>query len=108
MIIAVDFDGTLCSNEYPEIGVPNTSLIRALMRWRNMSEENELILWTCRCGKELKDALEWCKFFELEFDAVNENVPSNKAKYENDARKVFADIYLDDRALSIEKFCKIY
>lgn len=30
-IIAVDFDGTLCENKYPEIGEPNMELIDFLM-----------------------------------------------------------------------------
>ena len=29
-IIAVDFDGTLCENEWPKIGTPNFELIRYL------------------------------------------------------------------------------
>ena len=31
MIIAVDFDGTLCENDYPRIGRPNTKLINHLI-----------------------------------------------------------------------------
>lgn len=30
-IIAVDFDGTLCENKWPEIGEPNTELIGYLI-----------------------------------------------------------------------------
>ena len=37
-IIAVDFDGTLCENKWPEIGMPNEELIDYLKkktgRWR--------------------------------------------------------------------------
>lgn len=29
-IIAVDFDGTLCENKWPEIGIPNEELIEYL------------------------------------------------------------------------------
>lgn len=47
-IIAVDFDGTLCENKYPEIGKPNGVLIDDL----KMRKDNgaKLILWTCRVG----------------------------------------------------------
>lgn len=107
MIIAVDFDGTLCTNEYPEIGEPNLLLINALKRWKQSSDDNELVLWTCRCDDDLYHALNWCEMYGLNFDAVNDNVPSNKVKYENDARKVFADMYIDDRAVSVEKFIDI-
>ena len=31
-IIAVDFDGTLCTNKYPDIGEPNKNLIAYLKK----------------------------------------------------------------------------
>lgn len=95
-IIAVDFDGTLCNDCYPEIGEPNHTLIAALHR---MQRKNcRLILWTCRCGEKLEEAVEWCRSFGLEFDAVNSNVPEIIRKYGSDSRKIYADIYLDDRS----------
>lgn len=33
-IIAVDFDGTLCENKWPEIGIPNEELIEYLKKDR--------------------------------------------------------------------------
>lgn len=95
-IIAVDFDGTLCANVYPEIGTPNLALITLLKRLR--TEGCQLILWTCRCGALLEEALEWCRQFQLGFDAVNENVEETLQKYGTDSRKVFADVYIDDRS----------
>ena len=47
-IIAVDFDGTLCENRYPEIGKPNEKVINYLIK--RQKEGDKLILWTCRCG----------------------------------------------------------
>ena len=95
-IIAVDFDGTLCEDAYPDMGMPNLYLIQILKKMRTQGKQ--LILWTCRSGKELEAAVNWCRQFELEFDAVNRNVPENIEKYGTDTRKVYADIYLDDRA----------
>lgn len=95
-IIAVDFDGTLCEDAYPEMGEPNLYLIQILKELKLQGKQ--LILWTCRCGKELEEAVHWCRKFELEFDAVNQNVPENIKKYGTDTRKVYADLYLDDKA----------
>lgn len=95
-IIAVDFDGTLCEDAYPEMGEPNLSLIQILRDLKRQGRQ--LILWTCRCGQELEEAVHWCRKFELEFDAVNQNVPENIKKYGTDTRKVYADLYLDDKA----------
>lgn len=95
-IIAVDFDGTLCSDCYPEIGVPNLPLIYFLRQLRKQGKQ--LILWTCRCGRRLEEATEWCAGFGLEFDAVNENVAETLEKYGTESRKISADVYIDDRA----------
>lgn len=95
--IAVDFDGTLCVNKYPEIGLPNLSLIDRLIK---LKENNTLILWTCRNGDQLTKAVEWCKNHGLEFDFINENSELTLAKYDRvDSRKITADIYIDDRAM---------
>lgn len=92
-IVAVDFDGTLSLDaQYPNIGRFNTHLYEALMKLRGIGWS--IVLWTCREGKELKEAVEWCKMNGLEFDAINENPPEVSFK----SRKVVADMYIDDRA----------
>lgn len=95
MIIAVDFDGTLCANAWPDIGDPNTKLIEHLIRKRE-DDGAQLILWTMREGALLKRAVEWCAMHGLYFDAVNDNLPALKEAFGNNPRKVFADIYIDD------------
>ena len=101
MIIAVDFDGILCQNRFPEIGPPNyevISLVRELM-----DRGHEVVLWTTRNGDELKEAVEWCEDRELHFCAVNFPAPSNAAEYADkypvQSRKIYADIYIDDHNL---------
>ena len=92
-IVAVDFDGTLSlDSQYPNIGRFNTPLYEALMKLKSIGWS--IVLWTCREGKELKEAVEWCKMNGLEFDAINENPPEVSFK----SRKVVADMYIDDNA----------
>lgn len=100
MIIAVDFDGTLCENKYPSAGEPNTPLLDALRSLRK-DDKAEVILWTCRTGKELDFAVEWCKKRGLIFDAVNENLPRIIKQFGGDNRKVFANIYIDDACVDL-------
>ena len=95
-IVAVDFDGTLCTDCYPAIGMPNVRLISLLRELR--AQGRQVILWTCRCGAYLEEAVEWCRRFGLEFDAVHENVPETLAQYGSDSRKISADVYIDDRS----------
>jgi len=96
-IIAVDFDGTLCFSNWPELGEPNRPLIEYLKVWRNQG--NKLILWTCRAGEALDKAISWCQDQQLEFDAVNDNLPEVVEKYGNNSRKITCDYYIDDKAM---------
>ena len=98
-VIAVDFDGTLCENKWPEIGEPNEEVIRYLQD-QKLRVGVKIILWTCRAGKELDDALLWCYHHGLMVDAVNENLPEVIALYGNDSRKVSADLYIDDKSVA--------
>ncbi|MEY8515351.1 hypothetical protein AALC25_00215 [Lachnospiraceae bacterium 29-84] len=94
-IIAVDFDGTLCEDKWPEIGEANDALITYLMRQRGTGIK--LILWTCRAGERLEEAVRWCSAHGLYFDAVNENLPEVLEWMGGDSRKIFAHEYIDDR-----------
>ena len=101
-IIAVDFDGTLCVDKYPLIGSPKREVIDHIKKLK-IENNYMLVLWTCRSGQALKRAVSWCKGQGLTFDYVNENVPSLVKLFTNDCRKVFADIYLDDKALNVKE-----
>jgi hypothetical protein len=98
-IIAVDFDGTLCENKWPEIGMPNEELIEYLKKRQANGEK--LILWTNRVGNRLDEAVKWSAEKGLVFDAVNENLPEIVEAFGVDSRKIFANEYIDDRNRSI-------
>ena len=98
-VIAVDFDGTLCREQWPEIGEENFGLIEWLKECRNKGDK--LILYTCREDELLEAAVKWCAERGLRFDAVNQNLPERTARYGGDCRKISADIYLDDRAIGV-------
>ena len=98
--IAIDFDGCLCKpGAWPGIGAPNWRVIEAALKER--ADGAALILWTCREGDMLQQALDACKGWGLEFDAVNESLPEWRERYENDPRKIGASEYWDDRARSM-------
>lgn len=95
-IIAVDFDGTLCENKWPGIGEPNYEVMTYILEERKKGAK--IILWTCREGRDLADALVWCMEHGLCFDTVNKNLPEIIDKFGGDQRKIFANEYIDDRA----------
>lgn len=103
--VAVDFDGTLCADAFPEIGEPNPVVIDYVKKLA--AEGSKIILHTCRengTRKLLDEAVAFCNAQEIPLFAVNEN-PGNlhPARYglsPNDGRKVYADLYIDDKALN--------
>ncbi len=97
MIIAVDFDGTIVTHEYPKIGREIPFAIDTLKRLQQ-NPEIQLLLWTVREGKELEEAVEYCKSKGLEFYAVNNNYPEETSK-DAQPRKLKADLFIDDRNL---------
>lgn len=94
-IVAVDFDGTLCENAFPEIGKPKKEVIQAIKEYKGFGWK--VILWTCRNKEHLTKAIEWCKKQGLEFDAINTNLPEVQEIFGGDTRKIFADAYIDDK-----------
>ena len=97
MIIAVDFDGTIVTHEYPKIGKELPFAIDALKRLQE-NPENLLILWTVREGIELEEAIEFCRNRGLEFYAINNNYPEEMPG-DQQPRKLKADLFIDDRNL---------
>ena len=92
--IAVDFDGTIVEHEYPEIGKEK---LFAFLTLKELAKKGaRLILWTFRTGKELEDAVEFCRKNGVEFYAVNKNYPE-EIMNETVGRKIDADIFIDDR-----------
>lgn|GEM_PF-320701 len=104
-VYAVDFDGTLCTNAYPKIGQPKYKIIDYIKEIQRQG--NKTILWTCRSGKQLEEAVVWCEEKGLEFDAVNENLPELIEKYGNDSRKISANQYIDDKSVNVEEIEKM-
>jgi len=92
--IAIDFDGTIVEHEYPEIGKDK---LFAFETMRELQKHGALlILWTFRAGRELDDAVEYCRKKGIEFYAVNKNYPEEKFD-QGISRKINADVYIDDK-----------
>lgn len=94
-IIAIDFDGTIAKTRFPVIVelLPEAKIF--IRKWRHMG--HKVILWTCREGKYLEEAVQYCKANGIEFDYVNENVPEVIESFGGNPRKLAYDFCIDDK-----------
>ncbi len=95
MIIAVDFDGTLHTGQYPAIGLVAPDAISTMKKLKE--DGHYLIINTARSGKPLIEAINWLLEKGIPFDRVNDNEPTNVEKYGNNSRKIYAHCYIDDK-----------
>ena len=87
-IISIDYDDTIVYANYPEVGI-----------MKLYSEGHTIIINTCRSGEHQKMAEEYLRQSGVLFHHINENHPDNIAQYDSDSRKIFADVYIDDKQL---------
>lgn len=102
-VLAVDFDGTLCNSNYPNLGdeiKPVCDFIRSIS-----DLDCNIVLYTCRHNKALDAAIEWCFEHKIYFDYVNENA-DDRILYYGNCEKLSYDLLIDDKALNfnIEDF----
>lgn len=103
-IIAIDFDGTLCPWDFPNIGKPSKVHIMIIKYLRKAHELGAIIcLWTCRSNgvqghNYLDEAVMHCDNNEIPIDYINDS--PNTVGYEDwYSRKIFANEYIDDQSI---------
>jgi hydroxymethylpyrimidine pyrophosphatase-like HAD family hydrolase len=98
--IAVDFDGTLADDKFPEIGQLKLSTIKKLKqkeeKLKAIGKELRLILWTCRGSHSLIEAVAFCRDNDINIYAINYN-----PDFQTGSTKIYADEYWDDKAIRI-------
>ena len=98
MIITVDFDGTLFRDAFPTVGEVMPGAVDAMRALHRAG--HYLIIWTCRYGDRLLDAVNALVVHGIPFDRINDHNPENIRQYGGEAgKKVYAHIYIDDKNL---------
>lgn len=103
--IAIDFDGTLVADNYPGIGTLMEEAKEFLVDFRGAG--GKVILWTCRTGEELQEAVNFLYKNNVLIDCINDNLPENMAAFRREfpsvpekdvnCRKIWAEMYIDDK-----------
>lgn len=93
MIIAIDFDGTCVTHEFPAIG----NSIGAVEVLKKLIDHNhQLVLFTMRSGVSLHEAVEWFKKNDIQLYGIQYNPTQTSWTSSN---KCYAHLYIDDAAL---------
>ena len=104
-LIAIDFDSTLCKGGWPDIskGEIIESTVDIMQAQLTGKPNTVFILWTCRAGDKLEDAKRFIEQHDLPIYYFNEQHPSVFEWMQDavDTRKVYADQYWDDRAVTM-------
>lgn len=98
MIIAIDFDGTIVEDRYPHIGNLRKNSQETIEQLHK--DGHYIIIWTCRTGSKRHEVKKFLKENEIPYHQINKSNPENVAKYGLDTRKVFADVYIDDKGIT--------
>jgi len=96
MIICVDFDGTIVTHDYPNIGKPVPDALRVLQELRRA--DHKIILFTMRSGKNLKEAERYLQNNGVQLYGVN-RTPTQRSWTQSP--KAYGHLYIDDAALGI-------
>jgi hypothetical protein len=104
MIYAIDFDGTIVEEKFPEIGALKPEAAEFIRHIRQNGDK--WILYTMRGGQHLEDAVAFLIANDLIPDAINDNLPEVQAAfaYNPNPRKVFANFYIDDHNMGGLRF----
>lgn len=97
--VAVDFDGTLVKDKWPNIGAENPYAVQSITLFRQLGYK--IILLTCREGEKMTKAVNWMDEHSISPDYTNCNPEAES--YWGECRKVYADLYIDDHSILIPK-----
>lgn len=112
MIIFIDFDGTL-THDGAYLGkgpsnfhAPNMPVMNFVKKLHEHG--HKVVVWTCRGVDEYGDILGYCAKHGLTVDGINTNafspIPASSAL---NSPKYYADLYIDDRAISLWELEKL-
>jgi hydroxymethylpyrimidine pyrophosphatase-like HAD family hydrolase len=97
MILAIDFDGTICRGKFPAIDGQQPYAADTVNSLYDAG--HYIIINTCRSGEQLLEAINWMLNQGIKFHRVNDNHPEQTALYNNNSRKIYAHLYIDDKNL---------
>jgi hypothetical protein len=97
-ILAIDFDDTIVDSDYPTV----IRLREGAKEYINKLYDDGfyIIIWTCRSKKHEQVAELYLLNHGIKFHKINQHHPQQLFLYEHESRKIYADVYVDDKCLT--------
>jgi len=107
LVIAIDFDGTIAEASFPEVGDLRAGAKEHIQML--YSDGHYIIINTCRSGKMEGYAEDFLRENDIPFHLINSNLPELIVEFQQDCRKISADIYIDDKCVTgLPSWWRIY
>lgn len=103
VILAIDFDGTICDVSYPHVGRERKGAKEFINKLYD--EGYFIIIHTCRTHEDKSEvdpaqaAKDFLRIRGIKYHTFNEHAPFVLEQYPVEARKITADVYIDDKCL---------
>lgn len=99
---AIDFDGTIAYDAYPNIGRLIPGAKETMLKIKELG--GEIVIWTCRTDQWATDAVNFLNMHNIPYDKFNKPFDEHVNIYGGDnSRKIYADCYIDDRSLHFQQ-----
>lgn len=106
LTFGVDFDGTIVSEAFPNIGEINEEVVKFMDA--AIKQGHLVIVWTARSINYEQDVIDFLNKNNIPYSYVNENPEDEYAKKGIQGRKIFCDYYIDDRAVNVKDIKDLY
>jgi hypothetical protein len=95
--IIIDFDGTIATLNYPNLGNVKNHAVRVIQRIKDNG--GKIAIWTCRCDDDERKVKEFLDKHEIPYDKFNEPFDEMNIMFGGNPRKIYGDVYIDDKEL---------
>lgn len=104
IVIAIDFDETIAVRDKDLVPTGFMPKAKETLKWLK-DNGCTIVIWTCRSGDKEDLAKKFLDENGVKYDAINDNVKKDM-DFET-SRKIYADVYVDDKNISFVNSKKV-
>lgn len=97
-LFCIDFDGTIAYDAWPGVGELIPGAKETMLKIKELG--GEIAIWTCRTDEHAQNAKDFLDKNGIPYDYFNKPFAEHVNIYGGDnSRKIFSDVYIDDRCI---------